>query len=257
MSPPISRLQLLGTRLRLLAKVRRSNILFGDVQYNADGVATVHDARFLVDPAFTEAYAAGLATGSWGEPGSGRVDLRWRAQVILWAVDATRSLPGALVECGVNRGGFTAAIHARFPDFRAEPRVHYLFDTFAGLDASLLGPEERALSTHYSYTDVYEEVRQRFGNTPGIRIVKGSIPDTLTEYQGEPVSFLSIDMNCTPPEQAALEFFWPKLLPGAIVVLDDHAHPMHRGQGEMHRAFAKSVERSILVLPTGQGLLIK
>ena len=45
---------------------------------------------------------------------------------------------------------------------------------------------------------------------------------TLAQANIEQVSYLSIDMNCSAPEIAAAEFFWEKLTPGAVVLLDDY-----------------------------------
>jgi hypothetical protein len=64
-------------------------------------------------------------------------------------------------------------------------------------------------------------------------------------------------MNCSPPEVAALRFFWPRLIPGAFVLLDDYAQ---RGRDEQRLgmdAVARELGVTICTLPTGQGLLMK
>ena len=71
------------------------------------------------------------------------------------------------------------------------------------------------------------------------------------------VAYLSIDMNITLPEKAALAYFWPKLVCGAIVVFDDYNWLLYREQKLAHDAFAKSVGTQILPMPTGQGVLIR
>jgi len=71
------------------------------------------------------------------------------------------------------------------------------------------------------------------------------------------VAFLSIDMNCMEPEIEAINYFWPKLVPGAIVILDDYEWPQHEEQRNAFKQFAKENNTQILPLPTGQGLLIK
>lgn len=67
------------------------------------------------------------------------------------------------------------------------------------------------------------------------------------------MAYLHIDMNCAPPEVAALRFFWPRLTPGAFVLLDDYAN---RGRDEQRRAMdevAAEFGVKICTLPTGQG----
>ena len=80
---------------------------------------------------------------------------------------------------------------------------------------------------------------------------------TLDQVDSRSVAFLHIDMNCAPPEVAALRYFWPRLTPGAFVLLDDYAY---RGYEEQHlamNALASELDVPICSLPTGQGLLIK
>ena len=59
-------------------------------------------------------------------------------------------------------------------------------------------------------------------------------------------------MNCSTPEVAAAHFFWERLVPGALMLLDDYAY-RHKVEGR----FAQAKTNNILSLPTGQGLLIK
>jgi hypothetical protein len=64
-------------------------------------------------------------------------------------------------------------------------------------------------------------------------------------------------MNCAPPEVAAAEFFWERLVGGAIVLLDDYGFPGHEAQREALDGFAAAKQVKILCLPTGQGLIVK
>ena len=51
--------------------------------------------------------------------------------------------------------------------------------------------------------------------------------------------------------------FWPKLVPGGIVLFDDYAYYKHTPQKTALDSWADSVGVQILSVPTGQGLLIK
>ena len=64
-------------------------------------------------------------------------------------------------------------------------------------------------------------------------------------------------MNHSAPERAALEFFWPKMVSGGLIILDDYAFPDRDTQQRSADEFADIVGTKILTLPTGQGLLIK
>jgi hypothetical protein len=71
------------------------------------------------------------------------------------------------------------------------------------------------------------------------------------------VAYLCIDMNIAYPERAALEHFWPKLVRGAVVILDDYGWMQCRRQKEVIDTLAQSWDVQVWTLPTGQGLLIK
>jgi hypothetical protein len=64
-------------------------------------------------------------------------------------------------------------------------------------------------------------------------------------------------MNCVAPEIAAAEYFWDKLVPGAVVILDDYGWEAHYEQKLAFDRFAARKGVMVLTLPTGQGLIFK
>jgi hypothetical protein len=54
-----------------------------------------------------------------------------------------------------------------------------------------------------------------------------------------------------------LEYFYPKLVPGGVVLFDDYGHRGHHLQKELADEYASTQGAAILTLPTGQGLLVK
>jgi len=66
-----------------------------------------------------------------------------------------------------------------------------------------------------------------------------------------------LDLNCLPPEVAAADSFWERIVPGGFVLLDDYAYEGYRSQKLGIDAFAKRRKVAVLSLPTGQGLIIK
>ncbi len=219
--------------------------------YGKDGLWTWHLADFLREPRFQRAYAAGKATGSWGA-----ADIEWRAYVFCWAAEQAVRKPGDFVECGVHRGGLARCL-IEYLDFARLPKTFYLLDTFQGFP-----PEDRiraaAVHRHDYLEDCYADVQATFAAYPNVHLIRGAIPGTLAQVSSPQVCFLSIDMNCAEPEVAALEFFWPRLAAGAIVILDDYAYSeAYRRQKEALDAAAARLGAAILALPTGQGLILK
>lgn len=215
---------------------------------------TRHNADFMRDPRFVAAYALGRATGSWpgGEPA-------WRTYVACWAAEKGSTLEGDFVECGVNRGGMSRAI-CQYVGFEKLDKRFWLLDTYHGLDEGLINEEERAQgrTAHRDYyTECFAAVTETFRPYAGARIVQGAIPGTLSQVTAQQVAYLSIDMNCVAPEIAAAEFFWDKLVSGAVMVLDDYGFELHEPQKRAFDAFARERGVAVLSMPTGQGLIFK
>jgi hypothetical protein len=226
----------------------------GPLAYHTDGLFTRHSADFLSEPRFAAAYAAGVATGSW----DGIEPLQWRTKVVCDLAAHCATLEGDFVECGVNKGGFAAAI-CQYLDFGTVDKRMYLLDTFAGFDPSLLTPDEAARNVeHYAaYSECYEQVCDTFAPFTNVEIVRGAVPGTLRHVRSEKIAYLSIDMNCVIPEIAAAEHFWDRLVPGAVIVLDDYGFAAHRAQKDAFDEFARRHGVAVLPLPTGQGLIFK
>jgi Methyltransferase domain len=229
-------------------------------RYSEDGLFTTHNDHFRNDLAFKEAYARGLKASNGIDPA-----FEWRVHVALWASAASLRVPGDFVECGVNAGFISSAIMHRL-QWNALGRRYYLIDTFRGPILEQYSPEETengglalaksALEAGAYVTDL-ARVRANFSEWPNAVVVPGSVPEVLASLDIGAVAFLHLDMNCAYPERAALEFFWERLSPGAIVLLDDYAYFGHDSQARAMDDAARLLEAEILSLPTGQGLLIK
>lgn len=221
--------------------------------YERDGLTTVHNNGFMREPDFIKAERAGEATGSWA-------DIQWRVHTNLWAASHCKNIEGDFVECGTNKGGFAKAI-CEYLDFKNISKTFYLLDTFEGLDESLLTEPEKAAGKkeffQNAYSDCYEQVKNTFAEVPNVKLIRGSVPGTLTQVPSEKISYLSIDMNNVVPEIAAMDYFWDKLSSGAMVILDDYAYVTYDLQYEAHNKWAKEKGIKILSLPTGQGLIVK
>lgn len=227
--------------------------------YAEDGLVSFMSCAFLDDPKFQEAYQAGIQAAGY--------DYHWhfRFYIGLWAASHASRLPeGDFVECGVSYGFLSRGItqYLNWNQTQAGKRKFFLVDTFEGLDPMLVTAAEKQEGLpdlfHGKYPkDTIHRVRQTFSNIKGVEIVQGSVPSILPSVRTEKVSFLSIDMNCATPEREALEFFYPKLVPGAMVLFDDYGHRGHHLQKFFADEYAAKQGVSILTLPTGQGLLMK
>ena len=224
------------------------------VSFSSDGLISFHGADFLEDHRFRHAYGAGIARLR-SDPHT-----EWRVRVAIWAAVQGIKLGGDFVECGVNTGMMTGAIleYIRWKDTCGH-RKFYLLDTFEGIPLDGLDPQDLSAvrERNRQYTDIFDVVEAHFTRYPNVLLVRGRIPETLQQVKSEGIAYLSIDMNLADPEIAAGEFFWPKLLPGGVIVLDDYNYFGFEKQRHAWNKFAIQRDVDILPLPTGQGLIIK
>lgn len=239
---------------RLIALiVGKAEITNFNPSYHQDALATNHWAAFSADTNFLAAYEKAVGQGLAVDP-----KIEWRAHVACWAAANGYKLGGAFVECGVNKGFLSRIIIdylgvQKVPDF-------YLLDTFSGFSEKYLSKDEGARLKKWYATyghgasrqaGMYDDVVRTFSDCPQVKIVKGIVPETLQEVQVDKIAYLSLDMNCTAPEIAALEYFWPKMVPGAYVVIDDYGWISHVEQRDAFDNWAKKAGIPILSLPTG------
>ena len=228
--------------------------------YAHDGLYVKHSDHFRRDLAFQAAYARGMQASNGVDP-----QFEWRVHVALWAATNAIRVPGDFVECGVNAGFISSAIMHRL-DWRTIDRRFYLIDTFNGPVLTQYSTDEiargrcklavEALAAGAYVTDI-ERIRANFSEWPNAIVVEGEVPGVLSGLGIDRVAFLHIDMNCAYPEQAALELFWDRLSPGAIVLLDDYAYFGHDCQREAIDLAARRLGAEVLSMPTGQGLIVR
>jgi hypothetical protein len=184
------------------------------ITYAHDLLYTYHNADFLNDPLFKEAYRLGKSTDR--DQLLKNYDIEWRIHVMCWAAAHAAHLEGDFVDCGVHTG-----ICARHRG------------------------------------DIYQEVKETFKDF-NVEIIKGTVPDTLEKVTSKKIAYLSVDMNCVQPEYDTLNFFWDRMVPGGMIILDDYGYANSTNdQRAIHDKFAKEKGVQILSLPTCQGLIIK
>ncbi|MEL6217692.1 MAG: TylF/MycF/NovP-related O-methyltransferase [Pseudomonadota bacterium] len=219
--------------------------------FHEDRLATWNQTAFLEDPEFQ----AALSRGEQASPRHPKI--RWRLHVVLWAAKQAARLPGNFAECGVNTGFLMTAVMHHL-NWNSLGKHAWLFDTFEGLDPALVTSEEATDGRLSLYKDtIIDAVKRSFAEYEQVHFVQGSVPASLEGADTGPIAFLSIDMNNAAPEIAAFRHFWPQMVPGGYVVLDDYNY---EGYPVQHRAFdalADELGFEILSLPTGQGLIQK
>jgi hypothetical protein len=151
-----------------------------------------------------------------------------------------RRLPGAVVECGVWRGGSMMAVALTLLRLGVTDRELYLFDTFEGMtepgeEDVKQGGEHAADILRRSSRDSsvwgvasIDEVRQAVLSVgyPGERIhfVKGPVEETLPAHAPAAVALLRLDTDWYSSTKHELEQLYPRLAHGGVLIIDDYAY---------------------------------
>jgi hypothetical protein len=221
--------------------------------FNADNLATVNRHEFVRNPNFIRARQAGESR--W-EPAPNKRDISWRLHSILWAVGTAvktfQDRDAIMVECGTGRGYMASAV-CEYHNFNEASLPFYLIDTFLPY---LSEGEQKSSPASFAYADGEAEVKEYFREYPNVRVLKGRVPEILVELPQKYIAFLHMDLNSAQPEKSALDDLKSRLTKGSIVVFDDYGGPGGQEQAVVHEKFAKDCGRELLVLPTGQAILL-
>ena len=213
--------------------------------FSGDNLFTYsRNLSFLTDAEFMSAYNAHASTDV--EKG-----IIWRIAVVAWAARNGMRLEGDLVECACYKGT-TARIVSDYIGLKEQPqRRYYLYDLFEH-DASM---PHHAMPEHGE--SLFEQVKARFTDLPNVVVTQGRVPDSLHVAAPEKIAFLHLDLNNAEAEIGALELLFDRMVPGAIMVLDDYGWLGYRRQKLAEDPWLEKRGYRVMELPTGQGLLVK
>lgn len=245
-----------------IARIRTyiNNLILSNANYFGDGLAVWgKNVDFIDNPKFASAYKQAINSGHRFANANENLKVEWRVNTALWAAQQVCNLEGDFVECGVNTGILSIAI-CNYINFNQIDKSFYLFDTYSGIPEDQVSYVESTANLKKKnevYDECYEITRKNFSLWPRAHLIRGIVPASLESVIVEKVCYLSLDMNVVEPEMAALKYFWPKLVPGAVVLLDDYGWITCEQQKLAFDCFALEVGVPILFLPTGQGIIIK
>jgi hypothetical protein len=226
--------------------------------YDQDGLITEHGHDFMADPRFCEAYNHAFNATKKDPSHHGP----WRVHIATWAASTALRRDGDFIECGTARAFVTTAI-LKYTDWNSVSgdRRFYLVDTFEGIVEDLQTDAERAMGAiarhGERYKNNYPDALRNVSPFRNVHLIKGMVPNILVDVPSKRVAYLHLDMNSAVAEVAALEHFWPRMVLGGVVLLDDYAYAGYEPQRHRLNTLAKKLGIEIASLPTGQGLIVK
>jgi hypothetical protein len=160
-------------------------------------------------------------------------------------------LEGDTAEAGVYRGAASWFIcDAR----RGRGSTHWAFDSFEGL------PEPRADDGGYWRPGEYAVGVQAATETLAefdVAIRQGWIPEVFTGAEIDALVFAHIDVDLYEPTLASIEFFYPQIVPGGVIVCDDYGYSTCPGATRALDEYMAGRPEPIIHRTSGQGVIVK
>ena len=208
------------SRLHARAPIRRHlDILCGDLAIGSES--------------FTDLYFRCLEdTGTVVTPFNVFQRFQTRCDLVRYFL-TTLSVPGARVECGAYRGAsallLCRTLRAQNASFAGEG--FFLIDSFSGTSESTesdyIAVRDAAGAARMQpffppgKTDVKaDDVRAYFREFPAAQILEGWIPGVFEALTASAWAFVHLDLTLYEPTLAALNYFYGKLSPGGVLIVD-------------------------------------
>jgi O-methyltransferase len=186
--------------------------------------------------------------------------LMWRHYIVFWsACYASRSTVCPrknLVECGVC-DGMTAFFAMRAARLTSQCKA-FLYDAWTAMKTEDLLDSEKRNAGAYGYLDLENTKRNLIEFQHDTAFIKGRIPDSFkTSDNPTEVVWIHIDLNSSLPTAAALQFFFDRIVPGGVVLLDDYAGHGYEDTKLAVDQFFSGKNGVLFPLPTGQAIFFK
>jgi O-methyltransferase len=172
------------------------------------------------------------------------------------------AIDGAIVECGVERGGSMMAAAHSLRHFGDETRHLYLYDTFAGMDrptdrdvdyrgSQPLQRWQKDQRTDYNewlYVPL-ERVQANMSSTgypeEKLHFIKGRVEDTIPGIVPDRIAILRLDTDWYESTYHEMAHMFPLLAERGVLLIDDYGH--WRGAREAVNQYLQESGSAILL----------
>jgi O-methyltransferase len=164
------------------------------------------------------------------------------------AARAQRRRPGAMAEVGV----YTGASAKLICEAKGDKALH-LFDTFTGLPEST--PEDRAVHRPGQYESSLESVQRYLAGYENVHIHPGLFPASTAAMPEDSYCFVHFDVDLYASTLACLQYFYPRMIPGGIIL--SHDYGLLAGVQQAFDEFFSDKPEGIIEQPTTQCMVVK
>jgi O-methyltransferase len=175
----------------------------------------------------------------------------------------SRPEPGPTAEVGCFRGlsSFLLChlIRQGSPGFTGA--THSIIDSFEGLGAPVEADElPPDVEGRFSTTSV-EHVRRTLADFPDVEIHQGWVPGAFSMLPERRYRFVHVDVDLYQPTRDSLEYFYPRLHAGAMIVVDDFGPwpggGRYPGCSKAVTEFCEHRDLAFAALTTGNAVIVR
>ena len=177
-------------------------------------------------------------------------------------------VPGDFAELGVYKGESAKIIHLMDPS-----RTFHLYDTFEGFKEEDLEHEtgEAATYTTQNFADTsLEAVRRNLGGSDRFVYHQGRFPESIVDSRQSSAdemkpndyrlptndyrlfSLVNLDADLYNPTKAGLEYFYPRLSPGGVIIIHDYNYKWP-GIKKAVDEYAQTIPEPLIMVPDMEG----
>ena len=162
-------------------------------------------------------------------------------------------IPGDFAELGVYKGESARLIHLMAPG-----RKLHLFDTFEGFPLADLEPETGA-AAKYSVKDFADtsvnKVLRKIGDHANVEVHAGYFPGSAKGLDNVVFALVNIDADLYNPVKAGLDFFYPRLSPGGVILVHDY-NDQWKGLMRAVDEFTETIPEAPVPVPDDDGTIM-
>lgn len=167
---------------------------------------------------------------------------------------------GNVSECGCWRGLSAYQIASRLKSYGFKNKF-FIFDSFEGLsefgkedlENNIISDQDKR---RREFACSVETVSENLKDFSFIEYKKGWIPSRFGEVERLKFSFVHIDVDLYQPIKDSLEFFYPRMVKGGAIALDDYGYLDFPGAKRAVDEFMRGKKDFVMHLPSGSAFII-
>ena len=150
-----------------------------------------------------------------------------------------------------------------------EGATHHMFDSFRGfsppIDADLAGKGKDNIYIQKAITgppahrksSFLHRTKKTLHEFPRINYYEGLIPESFRDLEKRDYKFVHIDLDLYEPIYHSLNFFYPQMVAGGCIVLDDYGFQDWPGARAATDRWARENGCPVIRLTTGNAVILK